>query len=118
MRINSKAYGPVDIDERQEIYFPRGIIGFEQFKRYALLDAAQQPRGLDVDIVTTIFGRLKIPIKIELADSGARLLAVSDHLAITPPPGVRLLGPAELTALRATEPLDYADTAAEMAPCA
>ncbi|WP_421159346.1 substrate-binding periplasmic protein [Aeromonas dhakensis] len=37
------------------------------------LDAAQQPRGLDVDIVTGIFGRLKIPIKIELADSGARL---------------------------------------------
>jgi len=52
MRINSKAYGPVDIDERQEIFFPRGLIGFEQFKRYALLDAAQQPfywlQSLDV----------------------------------------------------------------------
>ena len=48
-----------------------------------------------------------------LADSGACLLAVSDDLAITPPPGVRLLEPAELTTLRATEPLDYADTAAD-----
>ena len=43
MRINTKAYGPTDIDERQTMYFPGGIIGFEQFKRYALLDAAQQP---------------------------------------------------------------------------
>ncbi len=48
-----------------------------------------------------------------LADSGARLLAVSDHLAITPPLGVRLLGPTHLTALRSAEPLDYADTAAD-----
>ncbi len=37
------------------------------------LDANQQPRGLDIDIVTAIFGKLKIPIRIELADSGARL---------------------------------------------
>ena len=52
MRINTKAYGPLDIDERQEIFFPRGLIGFEQFKRYALLDAAQHPfywlQSLDV----------------------------------------------------------------------
>ena len=48
-----------------------------------------------------------------LADSGACLLVVSDDLAITPPPGVRLLGPADLAALRSAEPLDYADTAAD-----
>lgn len=32
-----------------------------------------QPRGLDVDLVTAIFGALKVPIRIELIDSGARL---------------------------------------------
>jgi flagellar assembly factor FliW len=52
MRINTKAYGHVDIDERQTIFFPGGIIGFEQFKNYALLDASQQPfywlQSLDV----------------------------------------------------------------------
>ena len=37
------------------------------------LDETGQPRGLDVDLVTTIFGVLQIPIKIELLDSGARL---------------------------------------------
>ena len=52
MRIMTKAYGAVDIDERQILAFPNGIIGFEQFKNYALLDAAQQPfywlQSLDV----------------------------------------------------------------------
>ena len=37
------------------------------------LDANQQPRGLDIDIVTAIFGKLGIPVRIELIDSGARL---------------------------------------------
>jgi acyl-coenzyme A synthetase/AMP-(fatty) acid ligase len=46
-----------------------------------------------------------------LADSGAQLLAMSDDLAIAPPPGVRVLGPADIAALRAIEPMDYADTA-------
>jgi acyl-coenzyme A synthetase/AMP-(fatty) acid ligase len=48
-----------------------------------------------------------------LADSGARLLALSDELAIAPPSGVRVLGPADIAALRTqSEPMDYADTAA------
>jgi len=49
-----------------------------------------------------------------LADSGARLLALSDNLVIEPPPGVRVLSPADIMALRTdSEPLDYADTAAD-----
>ena len=48
-----------------------------------------------------------------LADSGAQLLAMSNDLAIAPPPGVRVLGPADMAALRASEPADYADTAAD-----
>jgi acyl-coenzyme A synthetase/AMP-(fatty) acid ligase len=49
-----------------------------------------------------------------LADSGARWLAVSDDLAIQPPPGVRMLGPTEIAALRSgSERFDYADTAAD-----
>lgn len=42
MRIESKAYGPIEISERQVITFPVGIFGFEQLREYALLDAAQQ----------------------------------------------------------------------------
>jgi len=52
MKIVTKAYGPLEIDERQVIRFPNGLIGFEQFKVFALLDAIQQPfywlQSLDV----------------------------------------------------------------------
>jgi polar amino acid transport system substrate-binding protein len=37
------------------------------------LDARGRPQGLDVDLLTSIFGALKVPIRIELIDSGARL---------------------------------------------
>ncbi|HOW76572.1 MAG TPA: acyl-CoA synthetase [Candidatus Competibacteraceae bacterium] len=48
-----------------------------------------------------------------LVDSGAQLLAMSDDLAIAPPPGVQILGPADMAALRVAEPADYIDTAAD-----
>ncbi|MBN1697009.1 MAG: flagellar assembly protein FliW [Spirochaetales bacterium] len=43
MRVVSKPYGAIDVDERQKIYFPFGLFGFENFKNYVLLDAKQQP---------------------------------------------------------------------------
>jgi flagellar assembly factor FliW len=43
MQVNTKAYGPIEVDERQQIYFPFGILGFENLKDYVLLDAKQQP---------------------------------------------------------------------------
>jgi len=52
MRIKTKAYGELDVDERQLVTFPAGLLGFEQFKRYVLLDAPQKPffylQSLDV----------------------------------------------------------------------
>ncbi|MBI9105212.1 MAG: flagellar assembly protein FliW [Spirochaetales bacterium] len=52
MTVNTKAYGTIDIDERQKLYFPFGIFGFESLKDFVLLDAAQQPfywlQSLDV----------------------------------------------------------------------
>ena len=50
--VNTKAYGKIDVDERQLIHFPFGIFGFENLKDFVLLDAAQQPfywlQSLDV----------------------------------------------------------------------
>jgi flagellar assembly factor FliW len=43
MRVNTKAYGTIVVDERQKIFFPYGIVGFETLKDYVLLDAAQRP---------------------------------------------------------------------------
>jgi flagellar assembly factor FliW len=43
MRVNTRAYGEVDVDERQRVSFPGGLLGFEKFTDYILLDARQKP---------------------------------------------------------------------------
>jgi flagellar assembly factor FliW len=43
MRVNSKAYGEIEVDERQLVTFPAGLPGFAKFTRWALLDAKQKP---------------------------------------------------------------------------
>lgn len=43
MKVQTKPYGLIDVDERQMISFPNGILGFETLSRYVLLDAIQQP---------------------------------------------------------------------------
>lgn len=49
-----------------------------------------------------------------LANSGASALAVAPELSIAPVPGVRILSPEDIAALKATDiPIDYADTAAD-----
>ena len=52
MLVQTKPYGEIDVDERQMIYFPFGILGFENLKNYVLIDAKQQPfywlQSLDV----------------------------------------------------------------------
>lgn len=43
MKVATKAYGLIDVDERQKITFPHGLLGFENFRDYVLLDAERQP---------------------------------------------------------------------------
>ncbi len=43
MRVNTKPFGLLDVDERQKLFFPYGVLGFEPLKYYVLLDAAQPP---------------------------------------------------------------------------
>lgn len=43
MLVDTKPYGKIEVDERQKIHFPFGILGFEQRKWYVLLDASQTP---------------------------------------------------------------------------
>ena len=58
MQIKSKAYGPIEIDDRQLIRFPSGLFGFETLSDFALLDAAQQPfywlQSVDVEQVAFV----------------------------------------------------------------
>jgi flagellar assembly factor FliW len=43
MTIESKPFGPIDIDERQLLTFPRGLYGFEHLREFALLDSSRPP---------------------------------------------------------------------------
>ena len=43
MKVATKAFGIIDVDERQKISIPQGLFGFETLKDYVLLDAEQQP---------------------------------------------------------------------------
>jgi len=39
MKVNTKAFGLIEVDEKQKVIFPQGLFGFEDYKEYALLDA-------------------------------------------------------------------------------
>ncbi|MDR2477607.1 MAG: flagellar assembly protein FliW [Treponema sp.] len=58
MKVATKAYGLIDVDERQRLAFPEGLFGFEAFKEYVLLDAERQPfywlQSLDVEQVAFV----------------------------------------------------------------
>ncbi|WP_010255574.1 flagellar assembly protein FliW [Treponema primitia] len=58
MKVATKSYGLIEVDERQRISFPLGILGFEPVKEYILLDAERQPfywlQALDVEQVAFI----------------------------------------------------------------
>jgi flagellar assembly factor FliW len=58
MKVATKAYGLIDVDERQRITFPHGLLGFENLKDYVLLDAERQPfywlQSMDVERVAFI----------------------------------------------------------------
>ncbi|MDR0451249.1 MAG: flagellar assembly protein FliW [Treponema sp.] len=43
MKVTTKAYGPVEADERQKIRFSQGLFGFESCRDYVLLDAEKEP---------------------------------------------------------------------------
>jgi flagellar assembly factor FliW len=42
-RALTKAFGAVEVDERQRLRLPFGLLGFENLHDFALLDAAQPP---------------------------------------------------------------------------
>ena len=43
MKIKTKPYGEVEVNEKQKLHFPEGIIGFEDVKYYYLLDSKEGP---------------------------------------------------------------------------
>jgi flagellar assembly factor FliW len=43
MKIETKAFGLIEADEKQKVRFLQGLYGFEEFKEYVLMDAEHQP---------------------------------------------------------------------------
>ena len=43
MKVITKAFGLVEVEDQQRVTFPHGLFGFESFKDYVLLDAEQEP---------------------------------------------------------------------------
>jgi flagellar assembly factor FliW len=43
MKIKTRPYGEVEVDEKQKLHFPEGIIGFEDVNYYYLLDSKEGP---------------------------------------------------------------------------
>ena len=45
MRINTRVFGEVDIEDSKIIYFPKGIIGFPDLTEFALIHDAEKERA-------------------------------------------------------------------------
>jgi len=43
MKVNTKAFGLIEVDEKQRVNFPQGLFGFDDLKEYVLMDAEHQP---------------------------------------------------------------------------
>ncbi|MDR2071056.1 MAG: flagellar assembly protein FliW [Treponema sp.] len=43
MKVSTKPYGVIEVDERQRIKFPVGLFGFESCRDFVILDADRQP---------------------------------------------------------------------------
>ena len=43
MKVDTKALGLIEIDDKQKINFPRGLFGFEDYCKFVLFDAEHEP---------------------------------------------------------------------------
>jgi len=43
MTVDTKALGIIEVDEKQKLNIPQGILGFEDYKDFIIIDAEHQP---------------------------------------------------------------------------
>jgi len=43
MNVLTKAFGKIEVDEKQKVSFPLGLFGFEDYRDYILIDAEHNP---------------------------------------------------------------------------
>ena len=58
MKVATKAYGQIEVNEHQRITFPMGLFGFDSFKEYVLLDSERPPfywlQSIDVEQIAFV----------------------------------------------------------------
>jgi len=42
LRLKTKPFGEIDVDERQVVDFPEGILGFDHIRKFAILDSHEK----------------------------------------------------------------------------
>ncbi|MFP3089192.1 flagellar assembly protein FliW [Treponema sp. TIM-1] len=91
MKVATKAYGIIEVDERQKITFPAGLFGFEGIRDYILLDAERQPfywlQALEVEELAFILINpflFRPDYEVEVDDGEFREIGLSDpKMALT-----------------------------------
>jgi flagellar assembly factor FliW len=84
VKIATKAYGTIDVDEGQKIRFPSGLFGFESLRDYVLLDAERQPfywlQSIDVEQVAFILVNpflFRPDYEVDISDEELREIDIS-----------------------------------------
>jgi len=43
MKVDTKAFGLIEVEEKQKVIIPQGLFGFEEYNEYMLFDAEHEP---------------------------------------------------------------------------
>jgi flagellar assembly factor FliW len=43
MKLKTRPYGEIEVNEKQKVHFPEGLIGFEEIQYYYMLDSKEGP---------------------------------------------------------------------------
>jgi flagellar assembly factor FliW len=85
VKVATKPYGFKDVDERQKLTFPLGLLGFEPLKEYVLLDAERQPfywlQSVDVEQVAFILINpflFKPDYELDVDDNSMKEIGITD----------------------------------------
>jgi flagellar assembly factor FliW len=85
VKVSTKAYGLIDVDERQKITVSTGLFGFESFRDYILLDAERQPfywlQSMDVEQVAFILVNpflFRPDYELDISDEDLSEIGISD----------------------------------------
>jgi flagellar assembly factor FliW len=85
VKVTTKAYGVVEVNEHQKITIASGLFGFESFRDYVLLDAERQPfywlQSMDVERLAFILVNpflFRPDYELDIGDEDLSEIGISD----------------------------------------